>query len=68
MARYPRAVNMKKSALILGSTGETGNCLLNELLLSPHFDRVGEYGRMWVLFFDCERNVVRVDGTLLGID
>ncbi len=34
-----------KSALILGATGATGKNLLKELLLSPNFSRVGEYGR-----------------------
>ncbi|KAI0792864.1 hypothetical protein C8Q75DRAFT_731445 [Abortiporus biennis] len=34
-----------KSALILGATGATGRHLLRELLQSPNFTRVGEYGR-----------------------
>lgn len=34
-----------KSALILGATGQTGQYILKELLASPHFTRVGEYGR-----------------------
>jgi len=34
-----------QSALILGATGQTGRVLLRELLASPHFSRVGEYGR-----------------------
>ncbi|TRM58750.1 hypothetical protein BD626DRAFT_573261 [Schizophyllum amplum] len=34
-----------KSALILGATGQTGGYLLKELLASPHFSKVGEYGR-----------------------
>ncbi|TDL26625.1 hypothetical protein BD410DRAFT_783713 [Rickenella mellea] len=34
-----------KSALILGATGATGKHLLRNLLASPHFSRVGEYGR-----------------------
>jgi oxidoreductase len=29
----------------LGATGQTGGHLLRELLASPHFNRVGEYGR-----------------------
>jgi len=37
-----------QSALIIGATGATGKKLLNELLSSPHFARVGEYGRRWV--------------------
>jgi oxidoreductase len=37
-----------QSALIIGATGATGKKLLNELLSSPHFTRVGEYGRRWV--------------------
>ncbi|KAF7289485.1 hypothetical protein HMN09_01342500 [Mycena chlorophos] len=36
---------MPQSALILGSTGQVGSCLLRELLASPHFSRVGEFGR-----------------------
>ncbi|TFK48449.1 hypothetical protein OE88DRAFT_1634565, partial [Heliocybe sulcata] len=34
-----------RSALILGATGATGRHLLRELLSSPQFTRVGEYGR-----------------------
>lgn len=34
-----------KSALILGATGQTGRMLLRELLASPQFTKVGEYGR-----------------------
>ena len=34
-----------KSALIIGATGQTGGHLLKELLASPHFSKVGEYGR-----------------------
>ncbi|KAH7908321.1 hypothetical protein BJ138DRAFT_1069042 [Hygrophoropsis aurantiaca] len=34
-----------QSALILGATGATGKHLLSQLLSSPHFSRVGEYGR-----------------------
>lgn len=34
-----------KSALIIGATGQTGRALLRELLASPQFSRVGEYGR-----------------------
>ncbi|CAL1710219.1 unnamed protein product [Somion occarium] len=34
-----------KSALILGATGATGKFLLQELLKSPAYSRVGEYGR-----------------------
>jgi oxidoreductase len=34
-----------KSALIIGATGQTGRHLLQNLLISPHFTRVGEYGR-----------------------
>ena len=33
------------SALIFGATGQTGRNLLQSLLASPHFTRVGEYGR-----------------------
>ncbi|KAJ7493270.1 hypothetical protein B0H11DRAFT_1803133 [Mycena galericulata] len=33
------------TALILGATGQTGGYLLKELLASPHFTRVGEFGR-----------------------
>ncbi|KZT71139.1 hypothetical protein DAEQUDRAFT_139163 [Daedalea quercina L-15889] len=33
------------SALLLGATGATGSLLLQEVLASPVFDRVGEYGR-----------------------
>jgi oxidoreductase len=35
----------KKSALVLGATGAVGKHLLRDLLASPHFDRVGEFGR-----------------------
>lgn len=34
-----------KSALVLGATGATGRFLLQELLSSPAYSRVGEYGR-----------------------
>ena len=34
-----------KSALILGATGAVGKHLPRELLASPHFDTVGEFGR-----------------------
>ena len=34
-----------RSALIFGATGQTGRHLLQSLLASPHFTRVGEYGR-----------------------
>ncbi|KAF8509362.1 hypothetical protein BU17DRAFT_98988 [Hysterangium stoloniferum] len=34
-----------QTALILGATGATGKHLLRELLGSPHFTRVGEFGR-----------------------
>ncbi|KDR80787.1 hypothetical protein GALMADRAFT_276967 [Galerina marginata CBS 339.88] len=34
-----------KSALIIGATGQTGRHLLQNLLASSHFTRVGEYGR-----------------------
>jgi oxidoreductase len=34
-----------KSALLVGATGASGARLLVELLNSPHFTRVGEYGR-----------------------
>ncbi|KAF8159403.1 hypothetical protein B0H34DRAFT_782171 [Crassisporium funariophilum] len=35
----------RQSALIIGATGQTGRLLLQNLLVSPHFTRVGEYGR-----------------------
>jgi len=34
-----------QSALLIGATGATGKYALKELLSSPHFTRVGEYGR-----------------------
>ena len=34
-----------KSALILGATGSVGKHLLTELLASPYYTRVGEFGR-----------------------
>lgn len=34
-----------QSALLFGATGATGKYVLKELLASPHFTRVGEYGR-----------------------
>ncbi|EIW75204.1 hypothetical protein CONPUDRAFT_132147 [Coniophora puteana RWD-64-598 SS2] len=34
-----------KSALVLGATGATGKHLLRDVLASPEFTRVGEYGR-----------------------
>ncbi|KIY46729.1 hypothetical protein FISHEDRAFT_46667 [Fistulina hepatica ATCC 64428] len=34
-----------KTALILGSTGQVGQHLLKELLASPHYNKVGEFGR-----------------------
>lgn len=37
--------SLASSALIIGATGQTGHHLLQSLLASPHFTRVGEYGR-----------------------
>ncbi|KZO98292.1 hypothetical protein CALVIDRAFT_562215 [Calocera viscosa TUFC12733] len=34
-----------KTALILGATGNAGSLLLRELLASPSFSKIGEYGR-----------------------
>ena len=34
-----------KTALILGATGATGKLLLQELLASPFYTLIGEYGR-----------------------
>jgi len=34
-----------QTALVLGATGQVGGYLLKELLASPHFTRVGEFGR-----------------------
>ncbi|KAJ7780281.1 hypothetical protein DFH07DRAFT_468760 [Mycena maculata] len=34
-----------QTALVLGATGQVGGALLKELLASPHFTRVGEFGR-----------------------
>ena len=34
-----------KTALILGATGATGKLLLQELLASPSYTLIGEYGR-----------------------
>lgn len=34
-----------QSALVIGGTGAVGHILLKEVLDSPHFTRVGEYGR-----------------------
>ncbi|ESK90178.1 nucleoside-diphosphate-sugar epimerase [Moniliophthora roreri MCA 2997] len=34
-----------KTALIIGATGQTGGCLLKELISSPHYSKVYEYGR-----------------------
>jgi len=34
-----------QSALLIGATGQAGQHVLKELLSSPHFTRVGEYGR-----------------------
>ncbi|KAG6909382.1 hypothetical protein DXG01_000825 [Tephrocybe rancida] len=34
-----------KTALLLGATGQTGQKILHELLQSPDFTKVGEYGR-----------------------
>jgi len=34
-----------QSALVLGATGATGKHLLKQLIESPHFTKVGEYGR-----------------------
>ncbi|KAF7309491.1 hypothetical protein MIND_00319900 [Mycena indigotica] len=33
------------SALLLGATGQVGSCILKELLASPYFSKVGEFGR-----------------------
>ncbi|KZT61488.1 NAD(P)-binding protein [Calocera cornea HHB12733] len=34
-----------KTALLIGATGNTGSLLLRELLASPHFTKIGEFGR-----------------------
>ena len=36
---------MSKSALLIGATGATGRHVLRELIASPHFSRIGEFGR-----------------------
>ena len=41
---FPVALS-PRSAIIFGATGQTGRYLLQSLLASPHFTRVGEYGR-----------------------
>lgn len=41
---FPLALS-PRSALIFGATGQAGRHLLQSLLASPHFTRVGEYGR-----------------------
>jgi len=33
------------TALLLGATGQVGQHILKELLSSPHFTKVGEFGR-----------------------
>jgi len=38
-------MHLGQSALLIGATGATGKYLLKDLLSSPHFTRVGEYGR-----------------------
>ncbi|KAK7030559.1 hypothetical protein R3P38DRAFT_2702286, partial [Favolaschia claudopus] len=38
-------MSAQKSALIFGSTGQVGGALLNELLTTSTFTRVGEFGR-----------------------
>jgi hypothetical protein len=38
-------LHLGKSALILGSTGATGKHVLKEVLASPEYTRVGEFGR-----------------------
>lgn len=37
--------SLGQSALLIGATGQTGRVLLNNLLSSSRFTRVGEYGR-----------------------
>ncbi|KAG6819830.1 hypothetical protein H0H93_008087 [Arthromyces matolae] len=39
------AVPTGKSALLLGATGQTGQKILHQLLQSPDYTKVGEYGR-----------------------
>jgi len=43
--RFGNQLHTMASALILGATGQVGQFVLKELLASPHFIRVGEYGR-----------------------
>ncbi|KAF9479582.1 hypothetical protein BDN70DRAFT_878646 [Pholiota conissans] len=38
-------MSASQSALIIGATGQTGRHVLQNLLASPHFTRVAEYGR-----------------------
>jgi hypothetical protein len=42
---YPCLSTPGQSALLIGATGATGKHVLRELLSSPHFTHVGEYGR-----------------------
>ncbi|KAG6877544.1 hypothetical protein C0993_006237 [Termitomyces sp. T159_Od127] len=39
------AATIGKSALLIGATGQTGQKILLDLLQSPDFTKVGEYGR-----------------------
>ncbi|KNZ78840.1 Oxidoreductase HTATIP2 [Termitomyces sp. J132] len=39
------AATVGKSALLIGATGQTGQQILRDLLQSPDFAKVGEYGR-----------------------
>ncbi|KAG5352295.1 hypothetical protein C0989_002970 [Termitomyces sp. Mn162] len=39
------ATTVGKSALLIGATGQTGQQILRDLLQSPDFAKVGEYGR-----------------------
>jgi oxidoreductase len=34
-----------QTALLLGATGQVGQNILRELLSSPHFTKIGEFGR-----------------------
>lgn len=39
------AATISKSALLIGATGQAGQKILLDLLQSPDFTKVGEYGR-----------------------
>ena len=56
------------SALIVGATGQTGRHLLQSLLASPDFTRVGEYGRNVTSASDIKTGKDKLEQKVINFD